>query len=157
MQINDLSFLTRVDDQMKDSFIFIIFNWDCYYFFLFDWNLCEIVEQLDDSYLGCERWLPSRPKVEKPPSVFNAATLAYIDDSIFEIIYTIVSKMMQLYARRHFLFPPLSLEEHNDCVIAVVRCEAQDALLQKLLNDNYLSEEERGVLRLGKNVGSAKT
>ncbi|KAI5593800.1 hypothetical protein BDE02_03G035500 [Populus trichocarpa] len=72
-------------------------------------------EQLDDSYLGCERWLPSRPKVEKPPSVFNAATLAYIDDSIFE-----------------------------------------DALLQKL-NDNYLSEEERGVLRWGKNVGSAKT
>ncbi|KAH8514526.1 hypothetical protein H0E87_007387 [Populus deltoides] len=68
-------------------------------------------EQLDDSYLGCERWLPSRPKVEKPPSVFNAATLAYIDDSIFE-----------------------------------------DALLQKLLNDNYLSEEERGVL-----LGSAKT
>ncbi|KAJ6942279.1 hypothetical protein NC652_008176 [Populus alba x Populus x berolinensis] len=44
---------------------------------------------------------------------------------------------------RHFLFPPLSLEEHNDCVIAVGRCEAQDALLQKLLNDNYLSEEER--------------
>uniref|UniRef100_A0A3N7FLX2 Uncharacterized protein n=1 Tax=Populus trichocarpa TaxID=3694 RepID=A0A3N7FLX2_POPTR len=63
-----------------------------------------MIEQLDDSYLGCERWLPSRPKVEKPPSVFNAATLAYIDDSIFE-----------------------------------------DALLQKLLNDNYLSEEERSV------------
>ncbi|KAG6735284.1 hypothetical protein POTOM_062159 [Populus tomentosa] len=84
-----------------------------------------MIEQLDDSYLGCERWLPSRPKVEKPPSVFNAATLAYIDDSIFEIIYTRVSKMMQLYARRHFLFPPSSLEEHNDCVIAVVCCEAQ--------------------------------
>jgi hypothetical protein len=90
MQINDLSFLTRVDDQMKDSFVFIIFNWDCYYFFLFDWNLCEIVEQLDDSYLGCERWLPSRPKVEKPPSVFNAATLAYIDDSIFEVCFDFV-------------------------------------------------------------------
>lgn len=85
MQINDLSFLTRVDDQMKDSFIFIIFNWDCYYFFLFDWNLCEIVEQLNDSYLGYERWLPSPPKVEKPRSVFNAATLAYIGDSIFEV------------------------------------------------------------------------
>jgi len=33
--------------------------------------------------------------------------------------------MMQLYDRRHFLFPLLSLDEHNDCVIAVVRCEAQ--------------------------------
>ncbi|KAJ6715357.1 MINI-RIBONUCLEASE 3 [Salix viminalis] len=87
-----------------------------------------------------------RPKVEKPRSVFNAASLAYIGDSIFE-----------LYARRHFLFPPLSIEEHNDRVMAVVRCEAQDALLQKLLNDNYLSEEERVVLRWGKNVGSTKT
>ncbi|CAK7356849.1 unnamed protein product [Dovyalis caffra] len=105
-----------------------------------------VQEQLDDSYLGYERWLPSPPKVEKPRSVFNAATLAYIGDSIFE-----------LYARRHFLFPPLSIEEHNDCVMAVVRCEAQDALLQKLLNDNCLSEEESGVLRWGKNIGSSKT
>ncbi|KAF9690145.1 hypothetical protein SADUNF_Sadunf01G0165400 [Salix dunnii] len=105
-----------------------------------------VQEQLDGSYLGYERWLPSPPKVEKPRSVFNAATLAYIGDSIFE-----------LYARRHFLFPPLSIEEHNDRVMAVVRCEAQDALLQKLLNDNYLSEEERVVLRWGKNVGSTKT
>ena len=32
---------------------------------------------------------------------------------------------MQLYARRHFLFPPLSIEEYNDRVTAVVRCEAQ--------------------------------
>lgn len=32
---------------------------------------------------------------------------------------------MQLYARRHFLFPPLSIEEYNDRVMAVVRCEAQ--------------------------------
>lgn len=32
---------------------------------------------------------------------------------------------MQLYARRHFLFPPLNIEEYNDRVMAVVRCEAQ--------------------------------
>lgn len=32
---------------------------------------------------------------------------------------------MQLYARRHFLFPPLNIEEHNKRVMAVVRCEAQ--------------------------------
>jgi ribonuclease-3 family protein len=32
---------------------------------------------------------------------------------------------MQLYARRHFLFPPLNIEEYNDRVTAVVRCEAQ--------------------------------
>lgn len=31
----------------------------------------------------------------------------------------------QLYARRHFLFPPLNIEDYNDRVMAVVRCEAQ--------------------------------
>ncbi|KAM3699499.1 hypothetical protein ACJW31_05G030300 [Castanea mollissima] len=100
----------------------------------------------DEFYLGYERWLPSPPKVQKPRSVFNAASLAYIGDCIYE-----------LYARRHFLFPPLNIEEFNDRVTAVVRCEAQDSLLQKLLNDNFLSEEERNVLRWGKNIGSAKT
>ncbi|XWS12063.1 hypothetical protein CRYUN_Cryun37aG0058300 [Craigia yunnanensis] len=101
---------------------------------------------LDDSYLGYERWLPTPPKVEKPRSVFNAATLAYIGDCIYE-----------LYARRHFLFPPLSIEEYNDRVTSVVRCEAQDALLQELLNDSFLSNGERDVLRWGKNISSAKT
>ncbi|KAL3375608.1 hypothetical protein AABB24_006863 [Solanum stoloniferum] len=100
----------------------------------------------DGTYMGYDVWLPRAHKVEKPRSVFNAASLAYIGDCIFE-----------LYARRHFLFPPLSIEEYNDRVMAVVRCEAQDAMLQKLLNDNILSEEERGVLRWGKNVGSGKT
>ncbi|KAF3450614.1 hypothetical protein FNV43_RR06703 [Rhamnella rubrinervis] len=100
----------------------------------------------DDLYLGYEQWLPSPPKVQKPRSVFNAASLAYLGDCIYE-----------LYARRHFLFPPLSMEEYNDRVTAVVRCEAQDALLQKLLHDNCLTEQERNVIRWGKNINSAKT
>ncbi|KAK4267322.1 hypothetical protein QN277_024117 [Acacia crassicarpa] len=100
----------------------------------------------DETYLGYERWLPSPPRVVKPRSVFNAASLAYIGDCIYE-----------LYARRHFLFPPLSIEDYNNRVMALVRCEAQDALLQKLLNSNFLSEQERDVLRWGKNIGSSKT
>ncbi|GMH03752.1 hypothetical protein Nepgr_005591 [Nepenthes gracilis] len=104
------------------------------------------VDLEDSTYLGYERWLPRPPMVEKPRSVYNAATLAYIGDCIFE-----------LYARRHFLSPALNIEEYNDRVMAVVRCEAQDALLQKLLNDNFLSGEERDVLRWGKNIISAKT
>ncbi|VFQ65459.1 unnamed protein product [Cuscuta campestris] len=102
--------------------------------------------KLPETCMGYETWLPSPPKVEKPRSVFNAAALAYIGDCIFE-----------LYARRHFLFPPLNIEEHNDRVMAVVRCEAQDAMLQKLMKDKSLSEEERAVLRWGKNIGSGKT
>ncbi|NP_001236496.1 uncharacterized protein LOC100527214 [Glycine max] len=106
----------------------------------------HIEEVQDETYLGYEKWLPTPPKVVKPRSVFNAATLAYIGDCIYE-----------LYARRHFLFPPLSIEEYNDRVMAVVRCEAQDALLQKLLESNFLSDQERDVLRWGKNIVSNKT
>ncbi|KAG6581854.1 hypothetical protein SDJN03_21856, partial [Cucurbita argyrosperma subsp. sororia] len=98
----------------------------------------------DGLYLGYEQWLPNPPKVQKPRSVFNAASLAYMGDCIYE-----------LYARRHFLFPTLNIEEYNDRVMAVVRCEAQDVLLQKLLNDNFLTEAERDILRWGKNVGSS--
>ncbi|KAL9460885.1 hypothetical protein AB3S75_003977 [Citrus x aurantiifolia] len=105
-----------------------------------------VVANLDESYMGYERWLPNPPKVGKPRSVFNAASLAYMGDCIYE-----------LYARRHFFSPPLSIEEYNNRVMAVVRCETQDALLQKLLNDKYLSAEERDVVRWGKNVGSANT
>ncbi|XP_065865072.1 uncharacterized protein [Euphorbia lathyris] len=105
-----------------------------------------VLTKLDETYLGYDTWMPRPPKVEKPRSVFNAAALAYIGDSIFE-----------LYARRHFLFPPLSIEEYNSRVMAVVRSEAQDALLRKLLSDDFLSEKEREILRWGKNSGSAKT
>jgi ribonuclease-3 family protein len=105
-----------------------------------------IREKLEETYLGYETWLPVAPKVEKPRSIYNAASLAYIGDCIYE-----------LYARRHFLFPPLTIEEYNNRVMAVVRTEAQDAMLQKLLTENYLLEEERDVLRWGKNSGSGKT
>ncbi|KAK4747218.1 hypothetical protein SAY87_026255 [Trapa incisa] len=103
-------------------------------------------EDFDESYMGYELWLPSPPRVEKPRSVYNAASLAYIGDCIYE-----------LYARRHFLFPPLNIEEYNDHVMSVVRCEAQDELLMTLLADNYLSVEERDILRWGKNASSAKS
>lgn len=102
--------------------------------------------EIGGTYLGYETWLPTPPKVEKPRSVFNPALLAYIGDCIYE-----------LYARRHFLLPPLDIEEVNNRVMAVVRCEAQDAMLQKLISDNFLSKEERDVLRWGKNIASAKT
>ncbi|EOY27095.1 RNA binding protein, putative [Theobroma cacao] len=107
----------------------------------------------DESYMGYERWLPTPPKVAKPRSVFNAATLAYIGDCIYEVVLY----AQYLYARRHFLFPPLSIEEYNDRVTSVVRCEAQDALLQELLDDSFLSNDERNVLRWGKNISSSKT
>ncbi|KAK1360267.1 RNase III domain-containing protein [Heracleum sosnowskyi] len=94
--------------------------------------------------MGYETWLPTPPKVDNPRSIYNAASLAFIGDCIYE-----------LYARRHFLFPPLNIEEYNDRVMAVVRCEAQDAMLRKLINDKFLSKEEIDIIRWGKNIGSA--
>lgn len=100
----------------------------------------------ESTYMGYERWLPSPPKVDKPQSSFNAAMLAYIGDCIYE-----------LYARRHFLVPALRMDDYNERVMAVVRCEAQDALLQKLLKDRILTGQERNILRWGKNGISSKT
>ncbi|CAL9767673.1 unnamed protein product [Musa acuminata subsp. burmannicoides] len=100
----------------------------------------------DKHYLGYETWLPVAPKVNKPRSIYNAASLAYLGDCIYE-----------LYARRHFLYPPLSINEYNERVMKVVRCEAQDLLLKKLLDEDFLTEEERDILRWGKNIVSSKT
>ena len=45
----------------------------------------ELSVEVDDSYMGYETWSPSPPKLEKPRSVFNAASLAFIGDSIYEV------------------------------------------------------------------------
>ncbi|XP_020517321.1 uncharacterized protein LOC18424544 isoform X3 [Amborella trichopoda] len=99
----------------------------------------------EDAYLGYERWLPAAPNVKTPRSRYKAAALAYMGDCIFEF-----------YARRHFLFTPLSIDEYNARVMAIVRCESQDILLKLLLADGNLSEEERDVLRWGRNIGSGR-
>nr|XP_010915219.1 uncharacterized protein LOC105040412 [Elaeis guineensis] len=105
------------------------------------------IDKSDEQYLGYERWwLPVAPKVNKPRSIYNAASLAYLGDCIYE-----------LYARRHFLYPPLSINEYNERVMKVVRCEAQDILLKKILDDDFLTEEERDILRWGKNVVTSKS
>lgn len=52
--------------------------------------LCvELSVEVDDSYMGYETWSPSPPKLEKPRSVFNAASLAFIGDSIYEVRFFI--------------------------------------------------------------------
>lgn len=55
------------------------------YFKLLEFWFVEEKVEPDESYLGYERWLPSPPKVQKPRSVFNAASLAYIGDCIYEV------------------------------------------------------------------------
>uniref|UniRef100_A0A0D6RAX7 RNase III domain-containing protein n=1 Tax=Araucaria cunninghamii TaxID=56994 RepID=A0A0D6RAX7_ARACU len=101
---------------------------------------------LPDEPSNCQTWLPSAPKVSRPQSIYNAATLAYLGDCIYE-----------LYVRRHFFYPPLNINEYNRRVMALVCCEAQDALLKELLKDDFLSEEERDIIRWGGNIEAGKT
>lgn len=35
--------------------------------------------------MGYERWLPIAPKVKKPRATYNAASLAYMGDCIYEV------------------------------------------------------------------------
>ncbi|EEE63234.1 hypothetical protein OsJ_18044 [Oryza sativa Japonica Group] len=63
----------------------------------------------------------------------------------------------ELYARRHFFFPPLSINDYNKRVMDVVKCESQDLLLNKLLGEDFLTQEERDILRWGRNIVSSKT
>ncbi|KAL6626917.1 hypothetical protein ACP70R_030643 [Stipagrostis hirtigluma subsp. patula] len=99
------------------------------------------------TYMGFEKWwLPPPPEVKKPQSLYSAASLAYLGDCIYE-----------LYARRHFFFPPLSINEYNKRVMDVVKCESQDLLLNKLIGEDFLTQEERDILRWGRNIVSSKT
>ena len=43
---------------------------------------------MDELYLGYDRWLPSPPIVKKPRSVYNAASLAYLGDCIYEVSFS---------------------------------------------------------------------
>lgn len=109
-------------------------------------NIAEVPGITTTLYSNGETWLPPAPEVSRPRAIYNAASLAYLGDCIYE-----------LYARRHFLFPPLSINEYNNSVMALVCCEAQDTLLKELLKDGFLSEEERDVIRWGRNIQSGKT
>jgi len=55
------------------------------------------IEEHDETYLGYERWLPTPPKVVKPRSVFNAATLAYIGDCIYEVTFFTILFLIPIY------------------------------------------------------------
>uniref|UniRef100_A0A0E0DPU0 RNase III domain-containing protein n=1 Tax=Oryza meridionalis TaxID=40149 RepID=A0A0E0DPU0_9ORYZ len=104
--------------------------------------------------MGFERWwLPPLPEVKKPRSLYNAASLAYLGDCVYE-----------LYARRHFFFPPLSINDYNKRVMDVVKCESQDLLLNKLLGRRFSNSRRKclilssvDILRWGRNIVSSKT
>ena len=85
-----------------------------------NYKFVDIEEEDDETYLGYEKWLPTPPKVVKPRSVFNAATLAYVGDCIYEVSYFLISKIQTiLYDFRisRFLICIFSLRETCSCML----------------------------------------
>lgn len=48
---------------------------------------CNLAGKIEEKYMGFERWwLPAAPKVKKPRSTYNAVSLAYLGDCIYEVL-----------------------------------------------------------------------
>lgn len=69
--------------------------------------------------------------------------LAYIGDAVFE-----------LYVRSKFLMPPKRMADYHNQVVTQVRAESQAIHLSVLLP--YLSEQEKEILRRGRNASTMK-
>lgn len=69
-------------------------------------------------------------------------SLAYIGDAVYE-----------LYIRTYYLFPPRRISEYHNQVVSQVRAESQAAFLQVL--EPYLTDEEREILRRGRNANTS--
>lgn len=50
---------------------------------------------------------------------------------------------LQMYAKRHFLLPPKTVNALNEKVLGLVRCETQATMLKKLCDGAFLTDEER--------------
>ncbi|KAK1576169.1 hypothetical protein Q3G72_011466 [Acer saccharum] len=86
-----------------------------------------------------------------PPPPLSWRSLSQPDWTLRFLTFS--SALVKLYACRHLLFPALSIEEYNDRVTTVVRCEAQKSPFDLLVWFVCC----RDVLRWGKNVGTSKT
>ena len=79
-----------------------------------------------------------------PMERLSPASLAYIGDVVYE-----------LYIRSHFLLPPKRIADYHKQVVNQVRAEAQAAHLLSL--EPYLTDEEKEILRRGRNGATGKS
>lgn len=87
--------------------------------------------------------LPTPPDLEgrQARQSWNASSLAFLGDSVWE-----------LYVRRLHFCPPTHASRYRQAVIQNVRAESQSEAFSKLVDSGILTEEERSVLRWGKNA-----
>lgn len=73
------------------------------------------------------------------PDHLSPNALAYIGDSVYE-----------LYVRLAYLFPPRRIAQYHQQVVAQVRAETQAQ--QLVILDPHLSEQEKSIVRRGRNA-----
>ncbi|AFY71105.1 ribonuclease III [Thalassoporum mexicanum PCC 7367] len=71
----------------------------------------------------------------------SIAALAYIGDAIYE-----------LHVRLNFLTPPRSPKEYHQLVVSRVKAQSQANQLNKLIDNQFLSELELDLVRRGRNA-----
>lgn len=71
----------------------------------------------------------------------SPSSLAYLGDAVYE-----------LYVRTRFLLPPKRVSDYHHQVVSQVRAESQAVFLRLL--ETYLTEEEKDILRRGRNSAS---
>lgn len=59
---------------------------------------------------------------------------------------------VQLYVRRKNFYPPSRVSDYYAIVVSHVRTEAQSAAYKALDSSDFLTQEERDILRLGRNA-----
>lgn len=59
---------------------------------------------------------------------------------------------MQLYIRRSNFYPPSRVSDYYAVVVSQVRAEAQSAAYKTLYTGDFLTSEERDILRWGRNA-----
>ena len=112
--------------------------------------------------------LPPPPNLQgkAPRKYWNAAALAFLGDSVWEVrsynYYFLLCLsinqsfihflFLQLYVRRRFFHPPTRVSEYYATVVQHVRAEAQADLYRSLEAGSFLTADERDVLRWGRNA-----
>lgn len=98
-------------------------------------------DQAPLSTLNCA--LPPPPFLhgKAPTKYWNAHALAFLGDAVWE-----------LYIRRTYFHPPKNMRSYHTHVKDSVRAEFQEAMYDTLIAGDLLTDEERDILRWGRNA-----
>lgn len=96
-----------------------------------------------DNILLDGKSLLTQNNLRTSPEIISPASLAYIGDGVYE-----------LYIRSYYLFPAKRISDYHQQVVTQVKAETQAQHLRSLYP--YLSEQEKEILKRGRNAATGK-